>query len=188
MASAERLFAAGRYHEVTLDQICHKAGVGKGTIYRYFEDKEDLYYQVILSGLDELVESIQQVGQQECDPALGLRGVVQRVADFYGERRALFQLMRSEQLRRSTRKKGLHKQWRQKTSKMVDVIAGFVRDGIEKGIYSAAFPPSGAAHMLMAMVRSGLWRLDEMPDKDWPEAVVRLFENGLRTRNENNEG
>src|SRR5687767_3152762 len=40
---AAQLFAKRHYHEVRMEDIALKAGVAKGTIYRYFEDKEDLY-------------------------------------------------------------------------------------------------------------------------------------------------
>ena len=77
LKAAEKLFAAGRYHEVTLDEICKNAHVGKGTVYRYFHDKEDLLWRVIMSGLDELVKSVRQVAEREEDPGQGLRQVAE---------------------------------------------------------------------------------------------------------------
>lgn len=182
LKAAEDLFAAGRYHEVTLDDICHAAHVGKGTIYRYFEDKEDLYYQVILSGLDELVESAQEVARADEDPRSGLRHVVHCITDFFVKRRALFRLMHSEELRGSSRKRTLWKQWRGKTNALVDVLAEFIRKGIEAGVYRADFPPRAAARMLKGMMRVAARHREEMPGgKDWPSAIVDLFEKGIAT-------
>ena len=39
---AARLFSSKRFDEVLMDDIAHQAGVGKGTIYTYFADKEEL--------------------------------------------------------------------------------------------------------------------------------------------------
>jgi len=184
LQTAERLFAEGRYHEITLDHLCKEAGIGKGTVYRYFEGKEDLYYQVILRGLDELVASVREVAEREHDPAEGLRETARRVTDFYTRRRQLFRLMWSEQLRGSPRKKKVWKQWRAKSGKMVDVIAGFISKGVQTGLYHLGpLSPTAAARLFVGMLRTGCRHRNQMPGgKDWSAAAVDLFENGLRAR------
>mgnify|MGYP006292897533 FL=1 len=180
LKAAEKHFAAGRYHEVTLEHICKSAGVGKGTVYRYFEDKEHLFFQVIISGLDELVESVAEVGREECSPGEGLRRVAKCLADFYRRREALFSLMHSEQIRRSNRKKAMWKEWCKRSEEIVSVIEGFIARGAENGTYRSSFPAHAAAKLLMGMLRTGVRNRDEMPGgKDWPLAVVELFEQGL---------
>jgi len=180
LKTAEKLFAAGRYHEVTLDDICKEAGVGKGTVYRYFKDKEDLFWQVILSGLDELVQSVQDVQEQEQDPRAGLRGVARCIADFFTDRRALFGLMWSESFRGSGRKKRFWKQWRSKQEGFLAVTMGFISSGMEQGLYASRFSPHAVARLLLGMIRTGLWNREEMPEgDDWPLAIVELLENGI---------
>lgn len=51
---ATEVFSKNDYHEVTMDEVAQKANVGKGTLYRYFKDKEDLYLSIIKTGLDAL--------------------------------------------------------------------------------------------------------------------------------------
>lgn len=183
LKTAEALFANGRYHEVTLDDICADAGVGKGTVYRYFEDKEDLFWQVILSGLDELVESVKAVGEAEDDPGAGLRGVVTRITDFFTERGGLFGLMWSEQLRGSKRKRKVWKQWRKRDEATVGIVADFIARGTEQGVYATELTPAAAARLLLGMVRTGLRHRQDMPaGKDWQLAIVDLFERGLLAR------
>jgi AcrR family transcriptional regulator len=190
LRTAERLFAAGRYHEVTLDHLCKQAGIGKGTVYRYFEDKEDLYYQVILRGLDVLVASVREVGEREEDPAQGLRQAARCVTDFYADRHALFSLMWSEQLRGSCHKRNARKQWQGKSDKIVDVLAGFIEKGMQSGTYELrGLSPAAAARLLMGMLRTGMRYRGEMPEgRDWTSAAVDLFERGLRARDEANAG
>ncbi|MHC4481809.1 MAG: TetR/AcrR family transcriptional regulator [Planctomycetota bacterium] len=184
LSAAEKLFAEGRYHEVTLDDVCAEAGTGKGTIYRYFQDKEDLYWQVILSGLDELVASVQQVGEQEEDPGRGLLRLVECIAGFYARRGALFGLMWSEQLRGSRRKRYFWKEWGKRNERILAVAKRFVAEGIEEGRYHGRISPKAAARLLLATVHAGLWHYEEMPGgAQLPVAIVDLFENGLRVRN-----
>jgi AcrR family transcriptional regulator len=185
LATAEKLFASGRYDEVTLDEICESAGVGKGTIYRYFHDKEDLYWQVILSGLDELVASVRQVGEQEQDPGRSLRTLVERVTEFFTERGALFGLMSTVKRRGSGRKKKVWKQWRAKEDEIVGVAAEFIAQGVQSGRYATELGPAGAARLLLGMVRTALWHWQEMPGgRHWHQPVVDLFEKGLLVRDE----
>ncbi|HSE95553.1 MAG TPA: helix-turn-helix domain-containing protein, partial [Methylomirabilota bacterium] len=47
LEAASRVFGAGVYHLVNMDEIAHVAGVGKGTLYRYFPSKEDLYLAIV---------------------------------------------------------------------------------------------------------------------------------------------
>jgi len=54
MQAAEELFTSRRFHEITLDEVAQAAHVGKGTIYRYFKDKDDLFFQTASAGLDAL--------------------------------------------------------------------------------------------------------------------------------------
>ncbi|MFW6189772.1 MAG: TetR/AcrR family transcriptional regulator [Planctomycetota bacterium] len=179
--AAEPMFAEGRYHEVTLDRICEEAGVGKGTIYRYFENKEDLYHQIILRGLDEMVEWIEQV-EEECeDPGEGLREAARRLTEFYTEHRSLISLMWSEQFRGSKYKKQVWKKSRRKSDKVVKVLAGFVRRGVQEGRYRlGAFSPAAAARLLMGMLRTGRRHQEQMPGgTQWAQDVVKLFERGL---------
>jgi AcrR family transcriptional regulator len=49
-----------RFHEITLDEVAEAAGIGKGTIYRYFADKDELFFQVATSGFEELCELLKQ--------------------------------------------------------------------------------------------------------------------------------
>lgn len=52
---AEKGFAAAR-----LDEIARRAGVSKGTLYLYFEDKEDLFRAVVRDTVAPNIDSVQQ--------------------------------------------------------------------------------------------------------------------------------
>jgi AcrR family transcriptional regulator len=66
--AAAQLFARRHYHEVRMDDIATQAGVAKGTLYRYFADKEDLYLALTLHGTQRLLE------ESQCRIARAARG------------------------------------------------------------------------------------------------------------------
>ncbi len=55
---ATELFAHMDYYEVMMDDIAHLSKVAKGTLYNYFESKEQLYEEIISSNLDNLLSTI----------------------------------------------------------------------------------------------------------------------------------
>ena len=60
--AAAQLFGLRRFHEVRMEDIAAEAEVGKGTLYRYFADKEELY----LGLLDRAVPPIPRADRRGC--------------------------------------------------------------------------------------------------------------------------
>jgi TetR/AcrR family fatty acid metabolism transcriptional regulator len=62
---ATEVFAEKGFHETTVSQIAQKANIAEGSIYHYFESKEDLLFSIpeermenFLSGLRESLEGV----------------------------------------------------------------------------------------------------------------------------------
>ena len=60
MLVVEKLATSRRFHEITLDKVAKTAKVGKGTLYHYFKDKDELFFQVATSGFEELCELLKR--------------------------------------------------------------------------------------------------------------------------------
>ncbi|TFH33099.1 MAG: TetR/AcrR family transcriptional regulator [Bacteroidia bacterium] len=56
MNAALELFAMEGYHNTSIHKIAVKAGISKGLMYNYFDNKEDLIRTIIIDGLDRLVD------------------------------------------------------------------------------------------------------------------------------------
>jgi AcrR family transcriptional regulator len=72
LAAAGEVFAT-RGLEVTLDDIAHHAGVGVGTVYRRFRDKEQLIDALFDERMDTVVTAAQNALAED-DPWRGLEG------------------------------------------------------------------------------------------------------------------
>lgn len=58
IAAAARDFAAQGYSGASLNRIIERAGISKGAMYYYFDDKEDLFLTVLLDLQDTLFETV----------------------------------------------------------------------------------------------------------------------------------
>jgi AcrR family transcriptional regulator len=72
LAVAEDLFAAGR-HDVSLEEIARRAGVGPATLYRHYPSKDDLVAAVVRERYHEHVAPI--LDEADADPD-ALRGLL----------------------------------------------------------------------------------------------------------------
>jgi AcrR family transcriptional regulator len=91
IAAAGELFAEAGLH-VTLDAVAERAGVGVGTVYRRFPDKEAL----IDALFEERIDAIVAIAEQACsldDPWAGLVLFLDRAIALHGADRALKELL-----------------------------------------------------------------------------------------------
>ena len=58
--AAREVFFEHGFHRATVGDVADRAEVSKGTVYLYFESKEMILALVLLEGLDELVEELEQ--------------------------------------------------------------------------------------------------------------------------------
>lgn len=66
------LFLEQGYKKTTIRQIIHQAEILNGSLYHFFENKEDIFKQIILVVNDELMEMARSFAQQYSDPWLVL--------------------------------------------------------------------------------------------------------------------
>ncbi len=62
---AAEVFSERPYHQVLTDEISARLGIGKGTLYRYFASKEELYVASIVDGLQGMQEAIDETLRQD---------------------------------------------------------------------------------------------------------------------------
>jgi AcrR family transcriptional regulator len=74
----------------------------KGTIYRYFPTKEDLYFATILHGIDTLTDIAGRATEPEQHPARRLERIAVEILDFFWDRVHLFRCSRPRTCATST--------------------------------------------------------------------------------------
>src|SRR5213592_1907800 len=82
---AARLFGTQHFHEVRMDDVATEAGVGKGTIYRYFEDKDELYLALLERAGRQLDGRIHAAVESAAGPQQKLEDLAAAVLAFFDE-------------------------------------------------------------------------------------------------------
>lgn len=76
LQAALEVFSEQGYHPSTIDQIAERAGVGKGTVYLYFESKQGLFTAILQEGFSLLLRGAADLAASEADARLRLARLV----------------------------------------------------------------------------------------------------------------
>ncbi|HUV40753.1 MAG TPA: TetR/AcrR family transcriptional regulator [Sedimentisphaerales bacterium] len=180
MRVVEKLAANRRFHEITLDEIAEAAGVGKGTIYHYFKDKDDLFFEVATSGFNELCELLKQKVQHNSSFSEELLNACGQVSKFFASRRQLLQMMQNEAGLVYLRRGKVRQRWLAKRKMLVNALADILSDGIAEAAVRSDVPAEVLATLLLGMLRTRARDLGSIPDNlKSDELLVNLFLNGV---------
>ena len=76
LTAAREIFGEKGYHNTTSEEIAKKAGVGKGTIYQYFESKQDIFLQMHMEYLKQYSENVVALIQEDSTFEENLRRII----------------------------------------------------------------------------------------------------------------
>ena len=179
MDAAEKLFASKRFHETTLDDVVKAAGVGKGTVYRYFESKDDLFFQTAVSGFEALAELLGRTVRPDGPFDQQLLSICREVSGFFKRRQPLFRMMQSEAMRVRWQDKGVRSRWQAGRCKLLAAVTEVVARGVDEGKVRNDIGPDTLAHVLLGMLRARSGGMSEMPaGPRGHQLLVDLFCNG----------
>lgn len=176
LEAATRVFSAREFHQVLIDDVAGSARVGKGTIYRYFETKEDLYFGTILYSFDALYETLVETVEKETSPSTRLDRIAREVLGFLWTRGYLTVLLQKDERHFEKRDGELQKR-RDLLNRMVQ---GCLLDGIERREFRGIDVRIGA-ELFRGMIRSAAaCRRPEDTVDDLAAAILEIFTQGIR--------
>lgn len=97
LESAYDVFAEKGFYHATVDEIAEKAGVGKGTVYRHFDSKDNLFRAVVQEKLDDLVGSVREGFRHDDDVLKGIRRAVGNYLRFFETHKRFYRILIFEQ-------------------------------------------------------------------------------------------
>lgn len=147
--AAAAQFAERPFHKVLLDDVARAAGVGKGTLYLYFESKDELFLSVLFQDFAALVERLEEnIEANEDDPAAQMSGLIHELTQHLYSKTVFFELSRGAIVNCPN-----SDEWANKRAEMRTLIMSVINNGIEKGVFSDPDPALTASY-IAGLIRS----------------------------------
>ncbi|HEB29996.1 MAG TPA: TetR/AcrR family transcriptional regulator [Spirochaetes bacterium] len=90
MQAAIKVFSRKGYSPAALDEVAKGAGIAKGTLYLYFQDKEDLFYSTIMHVIDNLSLLLQEKLDEKNSPIKILEDLAFYQLQYFSQNRDFF--------------------------------------------------------------------------------------------------
>lgn len=129
-----QLFCERCYEEVTVQDIADAAGMGKATLYQYFESKEEVLFSLLKRSSSEINRSLEACCDKGQDPYTTLKEVIGLTYRLYLENNRIFLTYLA--LKRSA---ALKPEWLQELRSLrdrkYDILAMVLENGSQQGIF-----------------------------------------------------
>ncbi len=169
LQAAGQLFGSQRFHEVRMEDIALHAEVGKGTLYRYFNDKEELYLALVERAADQFLTRLQTETGRAQGPRAKLEAVVAASIRLFDDQPHLFDL-----IQRSEVMAGPGFPWKKARDEVMSLVMRLFAEGKQRGDF-AIEDPELTALLLLGGVRAVI-RFGKQPRaRDLPRQILDAF-------------
>lgn len=125
------------FHRPTVDDVATRAEVSKGTIYLYFESKEEILAHLLLEGLDLLLSQMEATANPNLHPEQALRKLADAYLHFCQLHPSYFRLIMAFDRGRfeESISSELYQQVLNQSLRGLELLAQTVQMGEEKGVF-----------------------------------------------------
>jgi len=94
--AARSVFSRKGFHDATIDDVAREAGVAKGTVYLYFESKQEIYLAALRDGIETLIQEMRAEAAKAGPADVRLKGLIGVKVAFFDKHRDFFHIFHSE--------------------------------------------------------------------------------------------
>jgi AcrR family transcriptional regulator len=170
------VFAARPYHVVLMDDVAQAAGVGKGTLYRYFPSKEDLYLGVVAEAFDLLIRRLERVEAEELPAEIALTRMIGAIVETFAHHLPFFRLMQQGEARLFLRKKQVV---RARRDRIAGGLARVLERGAQTGVFRKVDRDLGPSMLIGLVWGTTLNHADDTPAEVLAQRVADLCLHGI---------
>ncbi len=141
--AAIKFFSEKGFHAATTGEITEAAGIAKGTLYWYFNTKEDLAFALVSDMLDEFKKLVEEIRDAKGSATARFRKLAVRAAELYEQEKAYCRLLWKF---RADQHYVFSPDYVQKVRTYYDAILKALADIIDQGIRSGEFRRMNSRH------------------------------------------
>jgi AcrR family transcriptional regulator len=149
--AAAEVFAEKGYRRARVIDVARRAGIGKGTVYEYFRNKQEVFLAVFEWYVEEILATGLAGVEPEADPPRALRRLVEGMLVATGEVLHLYPLTLEfwAASAGSEFSERLNQEFRDLYRYYGEVLAGIIRKGIDGGRFAPETDPEATARVLL---------------------------------------
>ena len=187
LQAALSLFNRDDWQAVTIEEVAQASEIGKGTIYKHFPSKEDIYARLALNFNRKLLERLRSI-DAGLDVIGRLRAVIRVFWDTHVNSREyhrLVQYCEREDFRRNL-SEGTREEIQQLDQEFHGLVTSLVEQGTREGVFTGTKSPAmmlfGAQAALFGairLVRGGCLELVQASPEEFLEEITEFIIAGL---------
>lgn len=128
--AAAKLFAEHGYSEMATQALADELGVGKGTVYRYFPTKRDLFLAAVDRMMSQLTANVDDAVAAVEDPVEQMRSGIRSYLAFFAQRPEAVELLIQERAHFRDRKKPTYFEYRDANrGRWAELVERLMRQG-----------------------------------------------------------
>ena len=191
LESARNLFFAEGFKNVTVDKIAKFAELGKGSIYLYFNSKEEIYAQILLNDIEKFNQQASALFCQRKSAAILLTEFACFYADFFLNDPELFRILMTYMLQPDQMKLSdeLNPQILNANARSVDTIGKILQTGVHVNEFPAGINIKHIQYsiwgMLNGIISLHIFSGEEKRRRERIRAAIKstleIFIKGLKT-------
>lgn len=179
LRAAFEVITANGYSETKVEDVARKAGVAKGTVYLYFEDKPAIYIGLVDWLLEQGLAIVVEVNARPISPRRKLEEMFATWAKGVFSNPGVMALLSMENINQTgTVMKRFKKQVLPHLQELLETIAEVVRQGIAAGEFRPV-DPRVAAMMYLSAFRAELLSTNRPRTARTGASVQELFFRGI---------
>jgi TetR/AcrR family fatty acid metabolism transcriptional regulator len=180
--AATRIFAKKGFYSAKVSEIAREAGVADGTIYIYFDNKDDILISLFEEQMQTVLDNMVEQLRAESDPALKLKRFALTHLRLIQKNKDMAEIIQVE-LRQSS--KFMKEYENEKFARYLDLIGDIVEEGQARGIFRQEIIPGVAKRAFFGALdeMSRFWVLSSRKHYDIETTAIQIsdyFLNGLR--------
>jgi len=180
LTAAMKVFSKQGYQNSDVERIANLARLGKGTVYRYFKSKENLFLCTLEWGLNSLKHDIWAAIEKVDDYLDRVKVALATHLKFFEKHRDFFRLLVQE--RAWAEMKSARCNWREKHLSYIEHMEKILAEGMKKG-YFKKIDTRSCAYALWGLTNSLLykWLISEKkyPIKRELRVIQKTFFEGI---------
>jgi AcrR family transcriptional regulator len=182
--AAYRVFSERGYHSTRIEDIARETGMAQGLFYRYFENKLDIFSQIMDDIIARITAGVMSdapgTANTLAEYAQQMTRALENLFEIFVDDPFISKLLFYEAL-------GIDDDINRKIQEAQDLFAGYstsyIKDGIKKGFLRPDIQVKESAYAFNALVFEGARRIVQSEDKRkakryWTKAIVDLMVKG----------